>query len=393
MNCLLLILALTGQSTHAETSDPLIHRPIIPDFFLIRQEWTKDELNLSPSDRNSVMEEAGVILTNPPAQWSTRLPKTAALNKRHAKRLYELSLWESGEFGIANKSLADVLGMTSQQRNLTDSILREFYGWYESETRRLNEKEQESESLSTKFRLNAHLIKRPNEFEVLKRTMLARIALRKVLNAKQSMQLKQLKGAPPHTVVPFGFTFNIRPLPQVPWGVNGGFALNPRVQEELGFTMRQSREWKEALEANRNRPEEVYHAVLNSLDARQLKRLRELKVQVWGFRSILFHDIRTEIGVAPDAMDTFYVRMHELYLQNSASENRFQEMYSKSLRENRQGHEERRVLEAQNRDVRRQYQRDLDTAAEKALTPDQRLRLAAMKGPIVPNLLPPSVDR
>lgn len=393
MNYLLLLVVFAGQSTRAEPNEPNIHRPIIPDFFLIRQEWTKEEFGLTPSERNSVEDEAGVIVTDPPTQWRTRLPKTAALNQKHAKRLYELSLWESGEFAIANSSVADTLKLSAQQRNQVDYILRDYYGWYEAEIRRLNEIEEGNKNAPQGFRMNSHPIKRPDGIVVLKQTMPARSALRKVLNSNQSQRLVQLKGKPPHTSVPFGFPFNIRPLPQVPWGVNSNFTLNPRVQEELGFTMKQSREWKERVAANNGRQEEVNRAHLASLDAPQLRRLRELKIQVWGARAILFQDIRTELGVAPDAMDTFYIKMHEHYLENSANENKFQAMYSKSLRENREDRDGRQELETRNKDMRREYQRALDAAAEQALTPEQRVRLATMKGQIVPNLLPSWVDR
>lgn len=383
---LLILIAVASQSTKVDPVDPVIHRPIIPDYMLIRQEWAKEDLGLSPADRESLLRESNVITTHPIERWFAKVPSTSALNQRHFKRLFELSLWESGEFAVANSGVSAALQLSQTQRNQVDNILRNLYGWYEAETRRLNQ--APPNDLRGSFRMDSSPVKRPNEHLVLKQTMVARAELRKVLTPSQTRMLTHLKGTAPHTPVPFGFPFNIRPLPQVPWGVNYGFAIIPRVQEELGFSMQQAREWKERVEQNRPNSNEVMMALRKSLSAQQLRRLRELQLQVWGPRAILFQDIRHELEIVPDSMDRFYIRMQELYLANQERENRFQSQMAISLRENRENREERRLLEAQNREARREYQRELDSAASDAMSSSQRQRLQSMKGRIVSNLLP-----
>jgi hypothetical protein len=398
-----LLLCAAMQSASAKPGDLLL-RPMIPDPMLLRQTWAQQELGLSASEIDEIQKETSsqqqsfqdlgrrLALQGKFDQFKPKpldfAFKLAAINRVHAKRLYELSVQVNGVLSLLDPKVAGRVGLSASQRSRIDQIVRDFYTWHDNEWKRLNGWSRFDRNPSAEARMNmSHPLRTPDEFISLKRTMLVRGQIRGEVTREQMKRLTSLGGKPVHTTTPIGFTLNIAPYAQLPYGA--GMLLNwPRTHEELGMSMKQSRLLFEKLKANQGRTIEVLDQERKRLSTSQRKRLRGLELQVAGPRAILWHDVQAELGVDPDRMDQCYLALHKLHLENMKMEDGFQLEFQALNRLKPYPFEEDKKLRARMDGRRREMEARMDATAKQAMAPEQLKRLKQMQGERVDGLLP-----
>lgn len=315
----LLLTLISAQTMSGKPGDPLL-RPMIPDPFLIRQQWVQQELNLSPEMAKIVQKDGGpkYILPNqmpPPTGAMSLKPSVAAITGKHAPRLLELSLWANGDFAFTNDWVAKQTGLTPSQRKAIDDAARSYFKWHSEELERLNKRNANRIEIS---KLEYRTI---DPELVLQRLFATREALRKAIPAAARVKLDRLRGAAPATSEPFGFPFG---RPQLWPHYLMPLIRNPRVHEELGFTMRESRQTLERL-ASGGLTEQ---AAVDKLSSAQQIRYRELQFQMLGTIGVMRHDATQLIGVSDAQLDGIYRAVHLLTREDMRVQNDQQNEYN-----------------------------------------------------------------
>lgn len=381
---------LAAQMMVGKAGDPLM-RPAIPDPFLIRQQWAQQELRLTTAEVKRLSDEIGRGM---PTQQNPRMDPskikyddTMALGKKYEKRIRQLSIWQADVLAFSNEWVQQQTGMRADQRKRVDGLCREFFKWWEDESEKLNKFNPRTADYSKPIHFSGPM-RHPDEMLTLKKLVILRKELRRQIPPSQMAKLIALRGPAPHTAQPFGFPRSA-PYVFVPYSPN--VIMSPRVHEELGFTMRQSRLFLEAVN-NSGRGPEVIARTYASLSASKRARLRQLELQAIGTRAILNHDVLDELRVDPDRLDDVYVRLTLLQRESMRVQNEEQQAYSALYATNGLDNSARMARHDKVRDYYRlkrdSIERQILDAILGLLDAAQHRSWKQMLGPPVPELAP-----
>lgn len=309
------LLSLYVAQTMVGKPNDVLMRPVIPDARLMLQEWAQRELGLMPEELAQVQKELNPGWNE--LQKLTRTggtipaPHSALLAARHNKRLTELSIRASDVHALTNPTVAAQVGLSRAQQITVDSAFRGFFKWYADESSRLTTRRPTNGEVY----IRSGPMPTPNESECLRRIAKARKQARDVLTPGQRIKLKSLMGQPPATLAVFGW------LNRGPSVFLVGFEnliSNLRVQEEMGFTMRQSRLLRERLSNDQG-----YRREIARLTSQQRAILNRLELQYQGPTAILRCDVVEALKLDDSLVDSLLLRLHdyqgrEMNLQNNS---------------------------------------------------------------------------
>jgi len=386
---LTLTVLMAAQSMAGKAGDPLM-RPMIPDPFLVRQQWAQQELNLSLDEVKRISDEASRAMPTPRrlriSASDFKYDQMNSATKKYEPRIRQLSIWVNDVFAFNNEWVQSQTGLDLPTRDRVDGLSREFYRWYQAESDRLNKRSFGTDTSKVSF--GGGPMRQPDEMVTLKRIIALRKQIRSAIPRAAIAKLEQLRGPAPSTTQPFGFP---RAAPYVYVPYVGDALANPRVHEELGFTMKQSRLALEAMRSSAMSPD-ARKRIYAQLSPAQRKRLRQLELQMMGQRAILCHDVQAALGVDGNRMDDAYLRIAELAKANMGRQDEEQRAYSALYADNSLDSNARM---ARMEKVRQQYavRRQANDAAvlqaiQSALTTDQIRRWNQMLGAIIPELKP-----
>jgi hypothetical protein len=350
----LLTSLLLGQ-TMASHGDVLM-RPIIPDPYLIRQQWAMRELNVPKDVRMRIEEESRF---NPAAMRlasrTGKMPPTPSLNaanQAYQARLLQLSLWANDLHALTDPATAKRVGLTPSQQTQIDATFRAYFKWHKSELDRLT-------AASSGVEISKRVFPTVDPVKARAKMIVVRATVRNLLTANQHKAFRALKGKAPATIGPFGW---VNCTPYVYLEDGDTILNNERVHEELGFTMRQSRQLRERLA---NNPNTSLAQEAARLSPQQRDLLAKLSIQKQGPMAILRCDVSEALGLSDALRDQLVVKVDEF---------------------------NRRDMVLQTGDGhltgRRQVWEERDRMLLAALTPAQRSKWNAMQGPKLPGLEP-----
>ena len=202
-----------------------------------------------------------------------------------------------------------------------------------------------------------------------------RRAVRHALLPGQMAKLYSLMGPPPSVFGGFGWLYA---GPNVFLQDGRYLLMNLRAQEELGFTMRQSRLFREGLAENGHGVEAAsYLKEINKLNASQRNRFNELTLQLQGIPAVFRADVAQAIGLDPDVYDEMLMTYQawadqDMDLQNRRTSNNPNVTDMAVTRTERQ-----RLMDKRDRDLLN------------ALSAGQRAKFRAMRGNLIGEIHPP----
>jgi hypothetical protein len=296
-----------GQSMIGKANDPLM-RPIIPDPYLLAQDWVQRDMGLTPQAISEVQAE--LAPSGPRIMQASRTgrviptPKTRVLAQQHAKRLTELSIRASDLHALTDPGVAAKVGLSSAQQTQVNAKFRTYFKWVKDETARLSRVRQTEISKSV-------AILGPDPVAARSRVFKLRAEVRSLLTAPQRAKLKSLMGRPPATLASFGW------LNQAPYLFLPGYEsllLNRRGHEELGLTMRQSRLLGERL--GNNGSQATYLREISGLTQAQRLRLDQIGLQYQGAMALLRCDIVSALGLDDALIDSLVLKVGDMQRQD-----------------------------------------------------------------------------
>jgi len=378
---------LLGQTWFGKPGDPLM-RPGVPDAYLIRQQWVQRDLRLTADEMRRLGEEASRGFPGPgnprfdPSK--VKYDVMLGLNKKHEKRLRELSLWQADVFAFSNEWVQDQVGLVPTTRKRVDDACRTFYVWWQAESDRLNRVKPRPSGPMSKTTMQPMLS--PDPLATLQKLSTLRKELRRMVPPSAHAKLAALKGRAPHTWTPFGFP---RSGPSILAPPVRSVLFNPRVHEELGFSMRQSRLTLEGLQNARD-VEATVDRVRDGLTPQQRKRLDQLELQALGTRALLYHDVLTQLKVDPNKLDSAYVQITKLQNQSMEIQNDEQAAYSDLWRMRSSNptaaREREEAIRKRYAGLRKNIESWIDLALMDMLDQTQRREFKKMLGPPVPGV-------
>lgn len=378
---------LVGQTWFGKPGD-LLMRPGIPDYFLVRQDWAQRDMKLTAEEVRKLQEEASRGFPRPGhPRFDPSLVKYDVMNqvtKQHEKRLIQLSLWQADVFAFSNEWVQSQVGLEPSTRKKVDSACRAFYVWWQSESDRLNKAVPRSPRDISKPAANPFLS--PDAMVTLKKQIDLRREIRRMVPPSAHAKLATLRGMAPHTAVAFGFP---RSAPSVFVSPVQSLLYNPRVHEELGFSMRQSRLTLEGLR-NAKDPGTALARVRDQLSVQQRRRLDQLELQALGARALLYHDVLARLKVDPNRLDTAYLELTNLEKQSMKVQNEEQEAYNEVSRVRSSNptsaREREEAIRARYMKLRQSIEQQRDRTLLGMLSPEQRKTFQAMMGSPIPGV-------
>ncbi len=290
-------LYLTIGQTMASRGDVLM-RPIIPDPFLVRQAWAMRDLGLSQAERTAIEAEARL---SPEAirlvSRTGHLPATPILleiNNSRQKRIKELSIWANDLHALTDPITAKLVGLTDKQRQAVDAEFRAYFQWQKDELKRLSSIKRTRAEFRTQMpTLDQHAAQA--------RMIVVRKKVRNLLTPAQVSTFRTIKGSAPATIGPFGWPSC---APSIFLYDSDYIISSQRVQEELGFTMKQSRLLGERLGAGSTPQAETAR-----LSVSQRALMAKLGIQKQGPMSILRCDVSDRLGLDEGLRDKIILRV------------------------------------------------------------------------------------
>lgn len=381
------LVLIVGQTWFGKPGD-LLMRPGIPDYFLVRQEWAQRDLRLSADEVRRLQDEISRSFPRPGnARFDPSQIKYDAMNaaaKKHEKRLLQLSLWQADVFAFSSEWVQNQVNLAPATRKRVNDACRTFYVWWQSESDRLNKTAPRNPREISKTVANP--FRSPDPIVTLKKQMDLRREIRRMVPPSAHAKLATLKGAAPHTAAPFGFP---RSAPSVFVSPVQPLLYNPRVHEELGFSMRQSRLTLEGLR-NAKDPASALARVLDQLTVQQRKRLDQLELQALGARALLYHDVHARLRVDPNRLDTAYLELTNLEKQSMKVQNEEQEAYNEVSRVRSSNptsaREREEAIRVRYMKLRQNIEQQRDRALLGMLNPEQRKTFQAMMGSPIPGV-------
>lgn len=298
------LLFAAGQTLVGAPGDVLM-RPVVPDERLLAQEWVQRDLSLPPQASKEIMGDL---------QWSPQrlrnisrtgqippMDHVRAYAQRYQKRLAELTLWANDLQALTNPTVGKEVGLSASQQSAIDRLFRSYYQWCKDETeRKQRESRQMDITKSPSFG--------PDPKAARAKMLKVRDAVRATLTASQWAAWDRIRGKAPATIGPFGWS-SATPYVYLP---NADYLLSmPRVHEELGFTMRQSRLTIERLAASSS-----YQAEVSKLSPSQRARLDQLGLQRQGPMAILRCDISAALKLDEGKRDRLLLQVAQIAEQD-----------------------------------------------------------------------------
>lgn len=298
----LTLLSLT-QMTYAKKGE-ILQRPVIPDYGMIRQNWVMDELKLSLATRKEL--NSNPMWTPAKLREATRKGGTYSdttaikIASPHKARLAQLSLWYHDLFALTDPATAAKVGLSKELSKKVDAKFEAYFIWRKKEIER-----QEKISLTE---TSKRVMPSIDPVVAQKIVIKLRGEVRAMLPQSVLQKLRALKGKAPATIQPFGWLggelrISMYASPQ--------FFLNPRVHEELGFSMKHSRLLMEHRDSD-------IEAQLKKLNPSQAERYRQLELQNQGPIAIMRHDIADALGISDRVYDELYVSLSNLERKQSS---------------------------------------------------------------------------
>lgn len=381
-----LLALLMAQTLVGKAGDPLM-RPGIPDGFLVRQDWVQRDVGMTSEEVRRVQAEIQLGMPRPNRlrvdSRDIRHELALAMTKKHEKRIRELSIWQADVLAFSNEWIQAQTGLAPATRKRVDDSCRAFFSWWQAETERLNRTPVKTGELS-KTLLSRQLS--PDPIVTLKKLVALRKDLRKLIPPSAHAKLKSLRGAAPHTYHPFGFP-RLGPSVFVP--PTQSLLMNPRVHEELGFSMRQSRLTLEGLRNSKDLPQSI-ERVRDGLTSQQRKRLDQLELQAMGTRALLYHDLLQRLEVDPNRLDDAYLEItiltrqaHEIQQDEQAA---YAQLASSKTRDAATLRGMERQIQARYTALRQSIEQRIDATLLAMLDKQQRKRLQTLLGPPLPGV-------
>ena len=383
--------------------------PSYPGAFLITWGLVQDELDLDPSviadlEKSRQVQSARVeAMTKPPTSFQpyryTVGPAVAhaldRLTNSQKKRLGEIYLQYYDVNALADPTVADMVGLSKDQRIIVQSKLNQAHHRYQAAQEAMFERfRKDNEELRKKAApaksgdpirarivytvprdvQNSHtdLSRVVNQIQ-LQEMAKARTAIRANLTRTQRSKFEGMKG---------------RPIPHVfydgsNWGTAGphlDLALNIHVQAEMGFSLK---EYLEIQRETQGRP--LNPRALSKLIARlkpaQLKKLRQYELQYDREYSVLRHDVARELGIDRGTVDRMRLRLEEIEVKSRREADKLWLTADPSGQPSSQSYEARgRVLDAADQEKRR--------AILELMTVEQKKRWGQMLGKPLPEIQP-----
>lgn len=382
-----LVALIVGQSWFGKGSDPLL-RPGIPDYFLVRQEWAQRDLRLSAEEVRLIEDEVARSFPRPgsarfdPSQ--IKYDAMSAVAKKHEKRLLQLSLWQADVFAFSSEWVQAQVNLAPATRKQIDDACRAFHLWWRLESDRLNKPSPTTSREISKTMANP--IRSPDPMITLKKVIDLRRELRRMVPPSANAKLAAMRGAPPNTWQPFGFPHS---GPSVPYPFLRSLLYVPRVHEELGFSMRQSRLTLEGLR-NVKDPEAALAKVRGQLTAQQRKRLEQLELQTLGPRALLLHDVCNRLRVDPNRRDAAYLELTILTKKSMEIQNDEQAAYNgvAQIRSSNpaSASEQSEAIRVRYAKLRQDIENQMDAVLLGMLDSAQRKAFQAMMGSPIPGV-------
>ncbi len=360
-----------GQVMIGSAKDPLM-RPSIPDVRLLLNEWVQQDLGISGPDAATLQRELQLSMPQLRQVGRTGVmpgtPRTVELAKAHAKRLRELSIRAADTHALTDGTVASQVGLSPAQRTQIDGLYRAYFKWID---------DIRKEQLKQMQRISTSKSAYPSgpDIKVNRKHVFAlRRAVRHALLPGQMAKLHSLMGPPPCVFGSFGWLYA---GPSVFMQDGRYLLMNLRVQEELGFTMRQSRLLRESLANGGGIESSLYLREINKLNADQRKRFNELTLQLQGTLAIFRADIAQAIGIDPDVYDEMLMTYQAWADQDTELQNR--------RTSNNPNVTDMAVTRAERQRLMDKRDRDLLGA----LSPGQKARFRALKGNLISEIHPP----
>lgn len=295
--------ACLGQITYAGKGE-VLQRPMIPDYGMVRQPWVQADLQLPLSSRKEI--NTNPMWTPAKLRQATRTGGTFAdtvaikFGSQYKNRLTQLALWYHDLHALTDPGVAKQVGLTKAESDKINAKFRAYYQWHADELAR-QEKLQRTE---TSKRLMPYI----DPVQARIRVMKLRQEVRSILPAQAAAKFRAMKGKAPATITPFGW---IGGAIQVHLDNTDRLIYSPRIHEELGFSMKQSRTMME----HQNEDPQVE---LRKLSGSQMNRYRQLELQYLGAVGIMRHDVADALAISPSTYDNLIVKLSDLQKSNGS---------------------------------------------------------------------------
>ena len=256
------------------------------------------DLGLSTKERQAIESEAQMTPADVRlASRTGRMPPTPGLIRAtaaHQRRIIELSLWANDLHALTDPVTAKRVGLTDAQRKAIEGEFRAYFQWHSDELKRLSSRQKPE----IEFRNSM-----PSVDPDLARTrmVVVRRNVRQMLTPKQRSTFRALKGQAPATIGPFGWPSC---TPSIYLYDSDYIITSPRVQEELGFTMKQSRLLGERMGAG-SRPE----AEVARLSEPQRAILGRFAIQKQGPIAVLRCDVSDKLQLDEGLRDEIILKV------------------------------------------------------------------------------------
>ena len=297
------MIASIGQITYAGKGE-VLQRPMIPDYGMIRQPWVQADLQLPYSSRKE-------INSNP--MWTPAKIRQATLkggvytdttaNKfgvKYKNRLTQLALWYHDLHALTDPGVAKQVGLSKTDSDKVNAKFRAYYQWQKDEIAR-QEKLHRSD-------ISKRVMPSIDPIQARNRILKMNQEIRAILSPQASAKFRAMKGKAPATITPFGW---IGGAIQVNLENTDRLIYLPRVHEELGFSMKQSRLMME----HQNEDPQIE---LHKLSSSQLNRYRQLELQYQGAVGIMRLDVADVLRISPGTYDNLLVKLSDLQRMNNS---------------------------------------------------------------------------
>ncbi len=386
----LLLLTAPWVNTHAITLRQAVYKPEVPNLWLLTYEAMEEEFQFSRTQRKLAAEAR-----SPRSSMGEQLPEkrpmveklVASLNPKQRQRLEELSIQYRWPDTLLSDLVSRKLELTPDQVRQIEILTSSHFGGADYTVREasaqgvMNDPAKAPEERIEGARIWRDASKRRRKI-YWRWVEDQRARAMKLLTEHQAKSVQKLRGKE----FPFGerygdLRFRMRQL-----------LADRHVQVELGFSLKESVEFFDAMEALSRRVDpgwqlgnQFFEDRLEGLSQSRRDRLRQITFQVSGAWAVLFRVAAEELGLAPP---------HRTALHNELFDLDDDERYDlfaldmqwrmRKMPDDKQGWEgevqRQREREAQEAAIRSGIEVRRERTLEKALTAEQRRKWKSIQG-------------